>query len=45
MPSLQRATANGIMGTDNFVGKLPITIGEYPRGTGLSVNSKLKITN
>jgi beta-N-acetylhexosaminidase len=40
MPSLQRATANGIMGTDNFVGKLPITIGEYPRGTGLSVNSK-----
>jgi beta-N-acetylhexosaminidase len=40
MMSLQRATANGIMGTNNFVGKLPISIGEYLRGTGLSLNSK-----
>ena len=37
MASLQRAAANGIMGTNDFVGKLPITIGEYPRGTGLSL--------
>ncbi len=37
MASLQRAAANGIMGTNNFVGKLPITIGEYPRGTGLGL--------
>jgi beta-N-acetylhexosaminidase len=37
MASLQRAAAKGIMGTNNFVGKLPITIGEYPRGTGLSL--------
>jgi beta-N-acetylhexosaminidase len=37
MASLQRAAAKGIMGTNNFVGKLPITIGDYPRGTGLSL--------
>jgi beta-N-acetylhexosaminidase len=37
MSSLQRASANGIMGTTDFVGKLPITIGDYPRGTGLSL--------
>jgi beta-N-acetylhexosaminidase len=37
MGSLQRAAANGITGTQDFVGKLPITIGEYPRGTGLSL--------
>lgn len=37
MASLQRATANGIMGTTDFTGKLPITIGSYPRGTGLGL--------
>lgn len=36
MPSLQRASADAITGKINFRGKLPITIGNYPRGTGLS---------
>jgi beta-N-acetylhexosaminidase len=37
MPSLQRATANAILGNQDFYGKLPITVGNYPRGTGLSL--------
>jgi beta-N-acetylhexosaminidase len=37
MGSLQRAAANGIAGTQDFSGKLPITVGSYPRGTGLSL--------
>ncbi len=37
MPSLQKATANAITGNQDFFGKLPITIGNYPRGTGLSL--------
>lgn len=37
MPSLQKATANAITGNQDFSGKLPITIGDYPRGTGLSL--------
>jgi beta-N-acetylhexosaminidase len=37
MPSLQRATANAILGNQDFYGKLPITVGSYPRGTGLSL--------
>lgn len=36
MTSLQRAVANAITGKTEFKGKLPITIGNYPRGTGLS---------
>jgi beta-N-acetylhexosaminidase len=35
MSSLQRATANALVGNNNFNGKLPITIGNFPRGTGL----------
>lgn len=37
MSSLQRATAEAITGKINFKGKLPITIGDFPRGTGLSL--------
>lgn len=37
MPSLQKATANAISGNQDFYGKLPITVGNYPRGTGLSL--------
>ncbi|HRH45137.1 MAG TPA: glycoside hydrolase family 3 C-terminal domain-containing protein [Pyrinomonadaceae bacterium] len=37
MPSLQRAAANALMGNSDFYGKLPITVGDYPRGTGLSL--------
>lgn len=37
MPSLQRAVANALMGNSDFYGKLPITVGDYPRGTGLSL--------
>ena len=37
MPSLQRATANALTGKQDFYGKLPITIGNYPRGTGLQI--------
>ena len=37
MSSLQKATANAITGNQDFFGKLPITIGDYPRGTGLSL--------
>ncbi len=35
MPSLQRAAADKITGKSEFKGKLPITIGEFARGTGL----------
>ncbi len=37
MTSLQRATANALIGKQDFVGKLPITIGDYKYGTGLSL--------
>jgi beta-N-acetylhexosaminidase len=37
MPSLQKATANAITGNQDFYGKLPITVGNYSRGTGLSL--------
>lgn len=37
MSSLQRATANALIGKQDFVGKLPITIGDYKYGTGLSL--------
>lgn len=37
MPSLQKATANAITGNQDFFGKLPISVGNYPRGTGLSL--------
>lgn len=37
MVSLQGATANALMGKNGFSGKLPITVGEFPRGTGLSL--------
>ena len=39
MNSLQRETANAIAGKIDFKGKLPITIGNYARGTGLSAAS------
>lgn len=37
MSSLQRATAKAVIGTIDFKGKLPITVGNYARGTGLSL--------
>ena len=37
MTSLQRATANALIGKQDFVGKLPVTIGDYKYGTGLSL--------
>ncbi len=37
MTALQRAAGNSLMGKNDFIGKLPITIGNYPRGTGLNV--------
>ncbi len=40
MPSLQRASADAITGKIEFKGKLPITVGDYPRGTGLSAATK-----
>ncbi|HQU84932.1 MAG TPA: glycoside hydrolase family 3 N-terminal domain-containing protein [Pyrinomonadaceae bacterium] len=36
MTSLQRAAANAVTGKIEFKGKLPISIGDFPRGTGLS---------
>lgn len=36
MSSLQRATANAVSGKQDFVGKLPISIGNYKIGTGLN---------
>ncbi|HXG84358.1 MAG TPA: glycoside hydrolase family 3 N-terminal domain-containing protein [Pyrinomonadaceae bacterium] len=35
MTSLQRAAARALMGEIDFKGKLPITVGSYPRGTGI----------
>jgi beta-glucosidase-like glycosyl hydrolase len=40
MLSLQKATANAITGNQDFYGKLPITIGNYPRGTGLTLGAR-----
>jgi beta-N-acetylhexosaminidase len=37
MGSLQRAAASSMMGNTDFYGKLPISIGTFPRGTGLSL--------
>lgn len=37
MTSLQRAAAEAITGKIEFKGKLPITVGDYPRGTGLQL--------
>ena len=37
MPSLQRATARALLGEIDFKGKLPITVGDYKAGTGLSL--------
>lgn len=39
MTSLQRATANAIVGKQDFLGKLPITIGQYKIGTGLKLSN------
>ena len=39
MPSLQRATARALVGEIEFRGKLPITVGNYSRGTGLNLTS------
>jgi beta-N-acetylhexosaminidase len=35
MTALQRAAGNALTGKNDFKGKLPITIGNFPRGTGL----------
>ena len=36
MPSLQRATARALLGTQDITGRLPISLpGLYPRGTGI----------
>ena len=41
MPSLQRAAGRGIMGAQDFAGKLPISLpGLYPRGTGIQIAKK-----
>jgi hypothetical protein len=38
MTSLQRSAARAISGEIDFLGKLPISIGDvYPRGTGLNL--------
>jgi beta-N-acetylhexosaminidase len=37
MSSFQGASADAISGKIQFKGKLPITVGNYPRGTGLSL--------
>ncbi len=37
MSSLQSASADAMAGKIEFRGKLPITVGSYPRGTGLSL--------
>ncbi|MGB7207182.1 MAG: glycoside hydrolase family 3 N-terminal domain-containing protein [Pyrinomonadaceae bacterium] len=40
MPSLQRASARAILGTQDITGKLPITLpGLHPRGTGIQRNA------
>lgn len=38
MPSLQSASADAVAGKIPFSGKLPITVGNYSRGTGLQLN-------
>ena len=38
MSSLQSASADAISGKIPFKGKLPITVGDFPRGTGLSLS-------
>jgi beta-N-acetylhexosaminidase len=41
MPSLQRAAARSILGTQDIRGRLPITLpGLYPRGTGIQLDSR-----
>jgi beta-N-acetylhexosaminidase len=41
MPSLQRAAARSILGTQDISGRLPISLpGLYPRGTGIQINKK-----
>ncbi len=38
MPSLQRASARALLGTQDITGKLPISLpGLYPRGTGIQL--------
>jgi len=38
MPSLQRAAARSILGTQDVTGKLPISLpGLHPRGTGIQL--------
>ena len=41
MPSLQRAAARAILGTQDITGHLPITLpGLHPRGTGIQMMKK-----
>ncbi|HEX2640815.1 MAG TPA: glycoside hydrolase family 3 N-terminal domain-containing protein, partial [Pyrinomonadaceae bacterium] len=41
MPSLQRASANALVGTQDFTGRLPISLpGLYNRGTGIQMAKK-----
>jgi beta-N-acetylhexosaminidase len=41
MPSLQRAAARSILGTQDISGHLPISLpGFYPRGTGIQLNKR-----
>ncbi len=41
MPSLQRAAARALLGTQDISGKLPISLpGLYPRGTGIQLPKK-----
>ena len=41
MPSLQRAAARAILGTQDITGKLPISLpGLHPRGTGIQLTKK-----
>jgi beta-N-acetylhexosaminidase len=41
MPSLQRAAARAILGTQDITGKLPISLpGLHPRGTGIQLQKK-----
>jgi beta-glucosidase-like glycosyl hydrolase len=41
MPSLQRASANALVGTQDFTGRLPISLpGLYNRGTGIQLAKK-----
>ncbi|MDQ3221574.1 MAG: glycoside hydrolase family 3 protein [Acidobacteriota bacterium] len=41
MPSLQRASASAILGTQDISGRLPISLpGLYPRGSGIQLLSK-----